>query len=360
MSNERNPSEENTTPDHWQDVEQLQNTLARYLREHEAGRSHNPREILEWTREELHRLLAASSENVVDVSVRDLLASYWEQVSRRRNVASTGFSGLNDVLSGGIEDSRLVILLGAPNTGKTTFAHQIADHIADSGRPVLYVTSEDSPSALMAKTLARIGGVNYTAVLKGWESERAQIDVALVRQIDRMSSDRLHYLDVTNGVDDMDVIREKAAAHFSRYSDASQGGGPGMLVVDYLQRIARAIKTRSGMSQDLREVVTQVAEQLRALSCELHCGVMAIASQNRAGYSRGDAGAMASAKESGDIEYTCDVLMALGEDKDQRRNVPAGMLPIMLYVDKNRQGQRGRAIPLDFWSDRQQFTEVAQ
>ncbi len=224
MSSENNPSEQHTTPDNWQVVEELQNTLARYLREHEAGRSHNPREILEWAREEIRRLLAAPIEDVVDVSVRDLLASYWEQVSRRSNVASTGFSGLNDVLSGGIEDSRLVIMLGAPNTGKTTFAHQMADHIADSGRPVLDVTSEDSPATLMAKTLARIGGLNYTAVLKGWESERMRINAALARQIDRISSDRLHYLDVTNGVDAMDVIREKAAAHFSRYSDASQGG----------------------------------------------------------------------------------------------------------------------------------------
>ena len=75
------------------------------------------------------------------------------------------------------------------------------------------------------------------------------------------------------------------------------------------------------------------------------------------GYTRSEStGAMASAKESGDIEYTCDVLMALTEDKDKNRVVPVGRTAILLHIDKNRQGQRGKSISLDFWADRQQFT----
>lgn len=359
MSTETNPTQDNTTPDIWQKVESLQNELAKYLREHDAGKEHDPLKIMQWARQEIGKSLATPVATPLDVSVRDLLASYWDQVTKRRNVASTGFKSLNTILGDGIEDSRLVVVLGAPNTGKTTFIHQIADHIADTGRPVLYVTSEDSPATLMSKTLARIGNINYSAVLKGWDTERAKINAALARQLDRKSSDRLRYLDASNGID-MEMIRDKAAAHFAHYSDETQGGGPGVLIVDYLQRIARAIKTK-GASADLREVVTMVAEQLRAIACELHCGVIAIASQNRAGYARGsDTGAMATAKESGDIEYTCDVLMALGEDRDAKRMVPTGMTGVMLYVDKNRQGQRGKSIPLDFWPDRQQFTEAEQ
>jgi replicative DNA helicase len=299
---------------------------------------------------------AAPDSTPLEYSVHDLLTDYWNQVEKRKNTATTGFKRLNDVLSGGIEDGRLVVVLGAPNTGKTTFVHQMSDHIANAGRPVLYVTSEDSPSALFAKTLARLGGIPYTAVLKGWETERAAINSALAAQVDRASCTRLRYLDASNGID-MLTIREKAAAHFASFPQ-EQGGGPGVLVVDYLQRIARAVKSRGNLSADLREVVTMVAEQLRALACDLHCGVIAIASQNRAGYTRGDNGSMASAKESGDIEYTCDVLMALSEDKDRKKAV-SHLTPISLFVDKNRQGQRGQVIGLDFWADRQQFTEVS-
>lgn len=302
-------------------------------------------------------LRQAAAPATLDFSVRDLLGEYWTQVRKRRDTASTGFAQLNEILSGGIEAKRLVVVLGAPNTGKTTFVHQISDHVADSGRPVLYVTSEDGPSELMAKTLARIGSINYTAVLKGYESEEKKINLALTRQQDRLSTDRLRYLDASSGIT-MDIIREKAREHFTRYDEA-HGGGPGVLVVDYLQRVARSIKARSSLSSDLREVVTMLTEQLRALANELNCGVIVIASQHRGGYKRGeDSSSLASAKESGDIEYTADVLMALSED--DKRMAPMPMTAVNLFIDKNRQGKKSKSIAFDFWPDRQQFTEVAK
>jgi replicative DNA helicase len=312
---------------------------------------------LQWAQREIQQALR-TEQPITDYSAHDLLLDYWNQATRRVNTATTGFKSLNEALSGGIEAERLVVLLGAPNTGKTTFAHQIADHIADSGRPVLYVTSEDRPAALVAKTLARIGGIDYTPVLKGYRDYERVIKAAITRQLDRVSSERLRYLDATNGID-MQTIHAHAKQHFERYSDEAQGGGPGVLIVDYLQRIARAIKTRDNLTADLREVVTRVAEELRGLSTTLDCGVIAIASQNRGGYTRGESTSLASAKESGDIEYTADVMLALVEDKD-RKKVNPNLSPIALHIDKNRQGQKDIKIALDFYTNRQQFTEVAR
>ncbi|HEY4033288.1 MAG TPA: DnaB-like helicase C-terminal domain-containing protein [Ktedonobacteraceae bacterium] len=347
-------------------IEQLtyqRDKLARANRKYEAGQGNdlNPLQELQAVRDAISKAIpdlgVSADTSPPDMLVRDLITTYWGQVKQRQNTAKTGFATLNDMLSGGIESKRLVCLLGAPNTGKTTFVHQIADHIACSGRPVLYVTTEDTPPALFAKTLARIGSMSYTAVLKGYESERTAINAALTAQMGRLSTDRLRYLDAANGVT-LDIIREKAEAHFASYR-AQNGGGPGVLVVDYLQRIARAIKTMSRLNADLREVVSLVTERLRTLACELDCGVLAVASQNRVGYTRSEStGSMASAKGSGDIEYTCDVLMALSEDRSPERTLPSGMMPIQLHIDKNRQGERGKSIKLDFWTDRQQFTEA--
>jgi len=336
--------------------------LAKSNRKYEAGLGGdlNPLQELQAVRDAISKAIpdlgVSSDTSPPDMLVRDLVVTYWDQVRQRKNTAGTSFRTLNDTLSGGIESKRLVCLLGAPNTGKTTFVHQMADHIACSGRPVLYVTSEDTPAALFAKTLARIGNVKYTTVLKGYDSERTAINAALAAQMNRLSTDRLRYLDATNGVT-LDVIREKAEAHFARYTEQN-GGGPGVLMVDYLQRIARAIKTIGRLNADLREVVTLVTERLRTLACELDCGVLAVTSQNRVGYTRSEnTGAMASAKESGDIEYICDVLMALTEDRDSNRARPIGMVPIVLHIDKNRQGERGTNIKLNFWMDYQHFTE---
>lgn len=336
--------------------------LAKLLRIYESGEANalDPRKELQTVRSKVQQALShlamTPDGTPLDVSVRDLVGDYWQMVATRKNTATTGFASLNDALSGGFEAQRLVGLLGAPNCGKTTFAHQIADFIADSGRPVLYVTSEDTPSALLAKTLARIGNINYTAVLKGWDTEKDKINKALAQQLDRLSSDRLRYLDAISGVS-LDTIREKAESHFKSFNNSEQKGGPGVLVIDYLQRLARSTKTRTGQG-DLRETVTMLTEWLRALACDLNCTVVAITAQNRASYDRSEKGGMASAKESGDIEYTCDVMLALTEDKDKYRSAPPGQTPITLHVDKNRQGRRGQQIALNFWPDRQQFTEV--
>ncbi len=223
----------------------------------------------------------------------------------------------------------------------------------------MFVTSEDTPGALFAKTLARVGNVSYTAVLKGWESERQKIDEALTMQRNRKSLDRLRYLDATSGVT-MDMIRDKAEAHFAAFAEAKDGG-PGVIFVDYVQQIARDIKTMAGLQQDPREVVTLVVKRLRAIAIELDCCVVAISSQNRAGYNRSEAnGAIATAKESGEVEYVADVLLALTEDKDKNRIAPPGQSPILLHVDKNRLGEKNKSIPFNFWGARQQFTEVAE
>lgn len=341
----------------WNLIERVQNELAAQARQNEAGKLVDPLKVLAWAQREIQSGLTPE-QVITDASAREVLLDYWNQATRRTNAASTGLRGLNEALSGGIEAERLVIVLGAPNTGKTTLVHQIADSIADAGRPVLYVTSEDSPSALVAKTLSRIGGIDYTPVLKGWPDYERIIQATIEKQLGRMSSDRLRYLDATSGID-LGIIKEKARTHFERYRDEQQGGGPGVLVVDYLQRIARAVKTRNNLTSDLREVVTRVAEELRGLAQELGCGVIAIASQNRGGYTRGESGSLASAKESGDIEYTADVMFALVEDKDRKKTVPY-LTPVALYIDKNRQGKKDIKIALDFYSDRQQFTEVAR
>lgn len=341
----------------------LRNDASHLNRAHEAGETiklADVRQVLSKAVRSIESTMPPTDDEMSgpqEYSVYDLLSSYWDQVKNRKKTAGTGFSKLDDILSGGLEPLRLVGVLGAPNTGKTTFTHQLADHIADGGRPVLYVTSEDTPSALFAKTLARIGGIKYTAVLKGWDTERAAIDAALAKQVDRRSSERLRYLDATNGIT-VNEIRKRARALFEQFSDEQQGGGPGVVVVDYLQRIARSLYRDSG-TMELREAVTRATNELRVLSYELNCTVVAIVSQNRQSYQRGEQGAMASAKESGDIEYTCDVMMALNEDKDKGRIVPDGQTAIKLFVDKNRQGQRGKMVDLNFWPDRQEFTQAA-
>jgi replicative DNA helicase len=358
IDGKNNSQADSTTPGHasadgWQVVDDLQAVLKNALRQHEQGGSLTVQEVLTQADALLGKARKGEARQVADVSLRELMQDYWQQVAARKLCAPTGLRGLNDALGGGLESESLVVLLGAPGAGKTAMANQIADHVANGGRPVLYVTSEDRPFSLLAKTLARIGDVNYKAVLKGWESERAKIDAAMATQLERQSSDTLRYVDANQGLR-LDEVKTLAQAHFERYAKA----GPGLLVIDYLQRFARAQRLLLGLTLDLRELVTMLTEQLRTLACDLDCCVVALGSQKRAsGYGTSDA--LSSAKESGDIEYTADVLMALGEDKDRKTHASYAsfLKPRLLRIDKNRQGET-TTLQLDWQGDRQRFTDV--
>ena len=284
----------------------------------------------------------------------ELVASYWDRLAQQRYAAPTGLGSLDTVLGGGQQAGLLLVLLGGPGRGKTTLVNQIAEHVANRGRPVVYLTTEDPLGTLLAKTMARVGRIDYGAVLQGRASERKALEEALHVLAQRLSADRLLYLE-GNGVA-LDELAATARRHFARYADQGQAGGPGVLVVDYLQRVARAqLSAARGGARDVREAVTMLTEQLRDLARTLNCTVIALASQNRAsGY--GNATALSSAKESGDVEYTADVLTSLGEEKNRR--APLFCEARLLSIAKNRLGPQ-TAIALDWRADRQQFTEVA-
>ncbi len=282
-----------------------------------------------------------------------VVAAYWQRIAEQRDAAPTGIAGFDKALGGGLQAGRLMIVLGAPGKGKTTLANQIAQHVANGGRPAVYVTMEDPAWALLAKTIARVGRLDYGAVLQGRAAQRQAINETLAALAQRQSAQRLLYIEQPGRLS-LAALQERAAEHFASFSTAN-GGGPGLLVVDYLQRAARA-SMPAGVQSELRLAVSALTDQLRDLARALDCTVLVLGSQNRAGYGNG-VSALASAKESGDIEYGVDVLAAIGED--DKRIAALGCKAYELRIDKNRQGDTC-TLALDWMPTRQQFTEAAK
>ena len=339
-------------------VENAHGYLANAEKQHSAGKQLDAQAVLDTAQTLLQKVYetqktasASTTETLLDMASGEI--DYWAHVKKRKETATTGLTGFNEMLGGGLEPQRLMVLAGAPGGGKTTLANQIAEFVARSekGRPVLYVTSEDQPFTLLAKTLARQARIDYTAVLKGYDAEKARISEALTNYQASHAAQRLRYLDATVAVS-LDTIKERARVHFEAFKES----GSGLLIVDYLQRIARA----SGLFRsngDLRQSVTLVTEQLKAMASELECTVMVLASQHRAGGYGTSNNTLSSAKESGDIEYTADVFMAIGDDSERIAN--SNIKPKVLELAKNRQGATG-AVNLDFFARIQQFTEAAK
>jgi len=356
MSEQTIPQEDSTQEQssaEWEKIETIQNYLAKVLRQHDGGRQLESDAVLK----QLDTLLTkktAETEQKAPADIASGAIDYWAHVGKRKKTVGTSLKGLDSILGGGLEPQRLMILLGAPGGGKTTLANQMAVHAADRGRPVLYVTSEDVPFNLLAKTLARQGEVSYTAVLKGSEDEKPLIRQTLLAYQESLAATRLRYLDATMGTS-LSIIKECARAHFEQFKE----GGSGILVIDYLQRIARCLSSYREGKQDLRLAVTAIAEELRSIATGLDCCVLALAAQHRASGYGASKNALSSGKESGDIEYTADTVMAIGDD-EQRTSTVTWLQPKILRVDKNRQGPSGEncIVNLDWYSERQKFTEA--
>lgn len=300
---------------------------------------------------------AKSQDSQAPLYIPSGMVDYLAQIEKRKKVPTVGtsLSELDTLLGGGLEPQRLMVLLGAPGGGKTTLANQIAYSASMAGRPVLFVSSEEPPFSLLSKTLARIGKIPYSAVLKGYEDWMDKIREVLKIYQGTPAAACLAYMDVTVG-GSLDLIEKGAQQLFEQFKAA----GNGILILDYLQNFARQILAYRNGKQDIRLAVTEISSRLRALAASLDCTVIALASQHRASQYDATKNALATGKESGDIEYTADVVMAIGDGSTSERTPPDGLTAKVLRVDKNRQGAAGDTCAIDLnWNGMyQEFTQV--
>src|SRR5690348_17226062 len=95
------------------------------------------------------------------VTLGELTSRFWEAVEQRGTPVPTGIRCLDAALGGGLVPGRLLALLGGPGSGKTALANQIAEAVASSARPVVYLTLEETGMTLLAKTMSRVGDLDY-------------------------------------------------------------------------------------------------------------------------------------------------------------------------------------------------------
>jgi len=283
----------------------------------------------------------------------DLLPGWLETVAERRKRYKetsqaamglrSGFSKL-DTLLGGFEDKRLYLLAGPPGSGKTSLALQLALQVAGEETPAIYLSFENSAESLGLKILCNRADCGPGDALRGFiEPEKLE---EAGRGLEALSLLHLH-----EGGSRWTVAQLRAACR--RAMDAAKAPRC-LVVVDYLQLWAKVGREWRDFS-DVRGRVDALAGELLALARDLGSPVLALSSQNRAsgGYDgSGGRASLASLKESGDLEYSADVVLFLTES-DEQLNPHSKALE--LHVAKNRHGQTGK-VALTFRGDRGTFT----
>lgn len=220
---------------------------------------------------------------------------------------ATGFNRLDEVTNGGLR-SGLTVLGATSSAGKTTLCVQIGDYIAAHGRPVLFVSIEQSGRELVSKSLSRMmaqrgyksvpmWAMNSPKERGLWGEGKTTALVEACNEYVNQIAPNLLYLSASKQPTVEQV--EKQAKEI-----AGKRGVSPVVIVDYLQLLA----PKNERDTDKRAADFNVS-QLRCLARDMRVPVIAISSLNRTSYS--GVIEMESYKESGGIEYAADLLLGL-------------------------------------------------
>ena len=223
------------------------------------------------------------------------------EIERFKDDKKTGFANL-DAQAGGLYGG-LYVLAAISSLGKTSFALQLADQLAERGNDVIFFSLEQSKLELVSKSLARRTAQNdiekavtSLSIRKGY-LPRQVLDAA--QEYKEAVADRISIVE-GNFSCNISFIGDYIRQYIRR-----TGTRP-IVFIDYLQILQPAEDTRR---QSTKETVDNTVTELKRISRELDLTMIIISSVNRANYMQPID--FESLKESGSIEFTADVIWGL-------------------------------------------------
>jgi replicative DNA helicase len=279
--------------------------------------------------------------------LKDILNTAFENIERMYETkggvtgVSTGYNDLNR-LTAGLQPSDLIILAARPSMGKTTFALNIAQHIAVvEKQPVAVFSLEMSKEQLAMKLLCSEAGVDNQRIRTG---NLVESDWPLLsRALGRLADSKM-YIDDTPGISVMEL---RAKARRIKAED-----GLALIVIDYLQLMQGRGKTESRQQE-----VSEISRSLKALARELSVPVIALSQLSRAVEQRtSKVPGLADLRESGSLEQDADIVCFLYRDDyynedTEKKNIAE------LIIAKHRNGPLG-SVEFFFQKECSRFQEL--
>lgn len=227
-----------------------------------------------------------------------------------------------DQATGGMCGGELVIVAARPGCGKTSLGMQVAMSAAKHGQ-VLFVSLEMSDKELVARHLAGEAGVDSRRL------RSAKIEQYDLQKLVAAASSLVN------------VKLNVWAPHKATVAQISSiarlcGGDTRLIVVDYVGLVR---PERHDIPR--HEQVAQITRDLKSLSKEIDCPVMALCQLNRDG---DDAPKLVHLRESGAIEQDADMVLLIHRQSDtdskiiiaKNRNGRVGTIDVGWIADKTR------------------------
>lgn len=284
----------------------------------------------------------------MDTLVGDLLDRVQEMADNPVDVTGipTGFADL-DRMTSGLQAGDMIVLAARPSMGKTSFAVNIAEHVAlNEGLPVAIFSMEMGAAQLAVRIVGSIGKVNQGNLRTG----KLEHDewARLTEAVEKLSQISLH-IDETPG-----LTPSELRANARRL--ARQCGKLGLIVVDYLQLMSGS---GSGAGGDNRATeLGEISRGLKMLAKELQCPVIALSQLNRSVEQRTDKRPMMSdLRESGAIEQDADIIMFIYRDDYYNKDSKEPNIAEVI-IGKQRNGPTG-TVKLFFQKNQTRFENLA-
>ena len=215
---------------------------------------------------------------------------------------STGFADLDARLDG-MHGGELIVVGGRPSMGKTSFAMNIAEHVAIQLRlPVAVLSLEMPTDQLTIRMLASVSRISQHRLRKGALEDDDW--PRLTRGVELMHDAPIDVLD--SSAITPSALKARVRRLFR------ERGKLGLLVVDYLQ-----LMSGDHAGADMRAVeVAEISRALKQLAKELDVPIIALSQLNRGVEQRPNKRPVVSdLRESGAIEQDADVILFIYRDE---------------------------------------------
>jgi replicative DNA helicase len=275
--------------------------------------------------------------------VVDRIDHLFEQDSPITGLPS-GFADFDDLTSG-LQPADLIIAAGRPSMGKTSFAMNIAEHVAIKRRIPVVVFSMEMPGEQLAmRMMSSLGHIDQHRVRTG----RLEDD-----DWPRLTSAVSLLTEAPIFIDDTPALSPSELRARARRLMREQNG-LGLILVDYLQ-----LMQVPGHRENRATEISEISRSLKAVAKELNVPVLALSQLNRSLEQRPNKRpVMSDLRESGAIEQDADVIVFIYRDEVYNEDSPdKGTAEII--VSKQRNGPIG-TVRLTFRGQYTRFENYAQ
>jgi replicative DNA helicase len=213
----------------------------------------------------------------------------------------TGYTDFDEMTSG-LQASDLIIVAGRPSMGKTTFALNVAEHVAIKTQlPVAVFSMEMPGEQLVMRMMSSLGRIDQHRVRSGKLDDddwpRLTSAVGILSEI-KMFVDDTPALTPTE-------VRARCRRLTREHGDL------GVVVIDYLQLMQVA-----GRAENRTAEISEISRSLKGLAKELGVPVVALSQLNRSLEQRPNKRpVMSDLRESGAIEQDADVIVFIYRDE---------------------------------------------